>query len=89
MQNQPNQNNQDQGQGQWRVTFYEQGEEPLVEIMRTFADAWAVSAPYPGDDGLQWARSNRANVEARFAAGENSIVVSRASQVTYTVIERI
>ena len=74
---------------QWRVTFYEEGDEPLVEMMRSFADAWAVSKPYPDLDGRPWQRLEKANVEARFVAGENAIVVSRASNGTYTVIERL
>jgi hypothetical protein len=74
---------------QWRVTFYEEGDEPLVEDVNSFADAWGLAHPYPTLDGLRWKTQERANVEARFAAGENRIVVSYSSDAgTYTVIER-
>ncbi len=84
----------DQQQNQWRVTFYEEGEEPLVEVMRTFADAWAVAQPYPEDDGLAWRFAGaRAQIKARFddPQGERSIRVCWVEGVngTYTFIERL
>lgn len=79
-----------QQQDQWRVTFYEKGDEPLVEMMRSFADAWALAQPYPEDDGLAWHFAGaRAQIKARFEAGENSIRVCWVDNETYTVVERI
>ena len=52
---------------QWRVTFYEEGEEPHTEIMRTFADAWAVAQPWPEEmAGRNWNFEVRAGVRQRF-----------------------
>ncbi len=70
----------------WEVIFYEDGEEPLTEIMNNFQDAWALAQPNPQEDGLAWTTLNRANVMWRFDNGETWIVVSRASENTYTVI---
>jgi hypothetical protein len=77
---------------QWRVTFYEAGEEPLVEVMRSFADAWALAQPNPEDDGLPWRFAGaRAQIKARFEAGEQIITVCWVDGVngTYNVIERM
>ena len=58
-------------------------------VTNHFPDAWALAQPYPTLDGLHWTTLERANVEARFGAGENRIVVSYSSDAgTYTVIER-
>ena len=42
-----NANNNPLANHQWRVTFHEEGDQPHVEIMRTFADAWALAQPWP------------------------------------------
>lgn len=84
--------NNQQNSDRWRVTFYEEGEEPLVEDMRSFADAWALAQPNPEDDGLAWRFAGaRAQIKARFEAGENSIRVCWVDGVngTYTVVERV
>lgn len=85
-------NNQQQ-QDQWRVTFYEEGEEPIVEIMRSFADAWALAQPNPEEDGLAWRFEPRAQVLARFQdpQANHTIRVCWVEGVngTYNVIERL
>jgi hypothetical protein len=83
-------NNQEQNQ--WRVTFYEVGEEPIVEVMSSFADAWALAQPNPEDDGLDWRFVGaRVQIKARFDAGEQIITVCWVNGVngTYNVIERL
>ena len=76
-------------QAQWRVTFYEAGEEPYSEITRRFSSAWAITRPYPENDGLAWQNMTRAEAVVRFNEGRNQICVSWVDQLTRTVLERI
>ena len=75
---------------QWRTIFYEGGEVPLVEILRTFADAWALAQPYPDPVGPRWSFLARANAKAHFEAGGGPLTVCwvEGNPQTYTVIER-
>ena len=93
---------QGQGQGQnqdkppvyqWRITFYEDGEETIEEVFTGyFCAAWAISFPHPDEDGYDWHIVKRLDLEARFAAGQNNIVASwdiENELLTYTRIERL
>ena len=60
---------------QWKTVHYEQGEEPIADIMTRFRDAWILALPYPHLDGKIWHMEKQDEVEARFAAGESAIVV--------------
>ena len=71
-----NMNQNFQMNGQWRVTFYEVDEQPIEEIMRSFADAFALSLPDPQHEP-GWASMRRAEVVAAFAAGAAEVVVAR------------
>ena len=73
----------------WRVTYYEEGEEPYSDDMTRFADAWRLARPYPALDGLQWVTLKRYDVEAFFANGQNNICVSWVDQTTRTVLTKI
>jgi len=71
-----NQNINMQMNGQWRVVFYEVDEQPVEEIMRSFADAFALALPDPlMEPG--WTSLRRAEVVAAFAAGAAEVVVAR------------
>ena len=59
-------------QYQWAVTWTPEGE---VEIMKSFADAWALSQPYP-DDNIPWTYTRKADIRARFHAGETRVRVA-------------
>lgn len=85
---------QGQNQEQWRVTYYEEGEEPYTEIVTRFSTAWVLSKPYPQLDGLAWVITNKANIRADFEAGQNDICVSwvpvgAGVPTTRTVITRL
>ena len=73
----------------WRVTYYEEGEEPYSDDMAHFADAWQLTMPYPEEDGLAWQRMTLYDVESRFTNGENHICVSWYNQGTRTVLSRV
>jgi hypothetical protein len=60
---------------QWKTIHYEQGEEPIADIMTRFRDAWVLALPYPQCDGKEWHIEDRDSVEERFAAGETSVLV--------------
>jgi hypothetical protein len=74
---------------QWRVVFYEAGDQPLVEVMRSFADAWAVAQPYPHEDGLPWVIGNRNNIKATLEVQAGPLTVASVDGQTYTTIERL
>jgi hypothetical protein len=74
---------------QWRITWYEDGEEPLVEVVSSFADAWALSQPYPHEDGLQWQWIGRNVAMQRFAEGEQVVCASWVDNATRTIVERM
>jgi hypothetical protein len=59
-------------QYQWAVTWTPEGEE---EIMKSFADAWALSQPYP-DNNIPWIYTRKAEIRARFHTGETKIRVA-------------
>ncbi len=78
-------------QEQWRVVFYEVDEEPIEEIMSSFADAWALAQPDPQHE-RGWRIQRRADVIAAFAAGEQDMIVAHhPNGVGYgrTVISRV
>jgi hypothetical protein len=58
---------------QWAVTWAPEGE---VEIMKNFADAWAIAQPYPEDDGPDWTYTRKAEVRALFHAGVKKVKVA-------------
>jgi len=76
---------------QWRVTFYEDGEDTFEEVFTGyFCAAWAISFPHPDEDGYDWHILKKDDLQARFNAGENNITVSwdiENADSTYTVIE--
>lgn len=76
-------------QYQWRVTFYEAGEEPYSELMSRFSSAWILSLPYPHLDGLNWHRLQRQELVDRLNNGDNQICVSWVNDLTRTVLERL
>ena len=52
---------------QWRVTFYEEGDEPHVEIMSTFSSAWALAQPWPEEMAMHdWSFVLKEDARARF-----------------------
>jgi hypothetical protein len=65
--------NQNQGQDQvrWHVTYVEDDD---TEIFDRWADAWAYAQP--DADGRDWRWSKKADIQARFDAGENNITVA-------------
>jgi hypothetical protein len=62
-------------QEQWRVVFYDVDEQPIEEIMSSFADAWALAQPDPQHE-RGWRIQRRADVVAAFAAGEQDMIVA-------------
>ena len=73
---------------QWRVTWHEEGEEDVVEIMTSWSDAWAISQPLEPEGG--WLYTQKDVVYNRFQNGENSINVAwKADQSERVVIERL
>jgi len=78
-------------QEQWEVTYHYPDEPPEPEIHRSFAIAFAASQPYPDDD-VEWRYTRRADIEARFNAGENTIRVAWSHlhpEQTYVTIRRL
>ena len=73
---------------QWRVTFYEEGEEPIVEVVSSFDTAWALSRPCPEEAHLEWALEQRSVVTARFQ-NESVVCVAYVDLATRNVIEKI
>jgi hypothetical protein len=74
---------------QWRITWYEDGEEPMVEVVSSFADAWALAQPYPDEDGLQWRWTPRQDARLQFANGSQAVVAAWVDNTTRTVVERM
>ncbi len=73
------------------MVFYEVDEEPIEEIMGSFADAWALAQPDPQHE-RGWRIQRRADVVAAFAAGEQDMIVAHhPNGVGYgrTVISRV
>jgi hypothetical protein len=65
-------------QGQWRVTWLVQGEQPEVDVMNRWADAWALAQPWPeerGEDG-GWLYTRRLSALEAFQNGAASVVVA-------------
>ena len=58
---------------QWAVTWVPEGEE---EVMKNFADAWAISQPYPEDNGPAWIYTRKADIRALFHAGVKKVRVA-------------
>ena len=73
---------------QWRVTFYEEGEEPIVEVVSSFDTAWALSRPCPEEAHLGWALEQRSVVTERFQ-NESVVCVAYVDLATRNVIEKI
>jgi hypothetical protein len=64
--------------GPWRVTWYEDGDQPETEVMVRWADAWALAQPWAeelGDDG-GWLYTRRAEALAAFENGAESVTVA-------------
>jgi hypothetical protein len=72
---------------QWRVTWYEEGDEPYTEIMGRFGDAWALAQPYPDDDGLDWHFTRRADI-LNALLQEPVVTVAWVDNATRTTLER-
>ena len=84
-------NQQQNPENQWEVTYHYPGEVPEPEIWQSFASAFAFSQPNQ-DENEYWRYAQRADIQARFAAGENDIRVAWsaiAPNETYVVIRRI
>ena len=78
-------------QEQWEVTYHDPDEIAEPEIFRTFANAFAFSQPYPDED-VEWRYTRRADIEARFMAGENNIRVAWSNlqpEQVYVTIRRL
>lgn len=89
--NQQQQQNQPAPQEQWEVTYHYPGEPPEPEIWRSFATAFAFSQPNQ-DEEVEWRYTRRADIEERFAAGENNIRVAWSHlhpEQTYVTIRRL
>lgn len=79
-------------QGQWEVTYHWPDEAPEPEMFGSFAIAFAFSQPNPDDDDYDWRYTRRAEIEARFGAGENNIRVAWSAQqpdAVYVTIRRL
>lgn len=82
---------------QWRVTFHEAGEDPHVEIMNSFSNAWALAQPWPEEmEEHDWNFELKEDVRQRFLfAAQNPdspnadrfIRVCWVDNETYTAIE--
>lgn len=70
---------------QWRVTWYEQGEDDVMEMFDRFADAWAISQP-AAEPGVDWRYTLRDQVSARFIQGEQSIIVAWTDDMLQRVV---
>jgi hypothetical protein len=75
----------------WRVTFFEKGEEPIVDNMRRLRDAWVLAQPYPDVDGKDWVIEAWETVKAKFEEEKaTSMLVAWASDHTaHTIIDKI
>lgn len=58
---------------QWKVTWAPEGDE---ELMKNFADAWAIAQPYPDENGPNWTYTRKAEVRALFHAGVKKVRVA-------------
>ena len=79
-------------QDQWEVTYHWPDEAPEPELFNRFANAFAFSQPNPDDDDYDWRFTRRAEVQARFAAGENNIRVAWSAHMpeqVYVIIRRL
>lgn len=77
---------------QWRITWYEEGEVLyVVEVAGGFADAWALTQPYPypDEDELPWQWLPRADAQLQFANGTQSVVVAWVGSMNRIVVERL
>ncbi len=77
---------------QWEVIYHYPDEAPEPEIFGYFGFAFAFSQPNPDDDDYDWRYTRRADIEARFAAGENNIRVAWSAQMEdqiYVTIRRL
>ena len=80
-----------QNQDQWEVVYQCPGEMPEPEIYRSLSIAFASSQPNQ-DAEVEWRYTQRADIEARFAAGENDIHVAWSAlrpDQTYVIIRRL
>jgi hypothetical protein len=76
---------------QWEVTYHWEDEASEPELFNRFANAFAFSQPNPDDD-YDWRYTRRAEIEARFAAGENNILVAWSAHMAeqvYVTIRRM
>jgi hypothetical protein len=79
-------------QDQWEVTYHWEDEASEPELFNRFANAFAFSQPNPDDDDYDWRYTRRAEIEARFAAGENNIRVAWSAHMAeqvYVTIRRL
>ena len=77
---------------QWEVIYHWPDEAPEPEQFNRFATAFAFSQPNPDDDDYDWRYTRRAEIEARFAAGENNIRVAWSAHMpeqVYVTIRRL
>lgn len=72
---------------QWRITWYEEGDEPFTEVIGHFSDAWALAQPYPDDDGLDWHFTRRADA-LNALLQEPIVTVAWVDNLTRTTLER-
>ena len=76
---------------QWRVTWYDADDEPVVEVVRAFADAWAISQPGDDDDDLDWRFTTRqATLDSFNQDGVATVTVAWTTDNAHrVVIERL
>jgi hypothetical protein len=85
------------GVAQWRIRWVDPGGEPFDELCSRWNDVWALSRQPVGagdddDEGEETHYEVKANVEARFAAGENNIKVAwivGQKDICYVVIQKL
>lgn len=70
---------------QWKVIWSPEGDE---EIMKSFADAWAIAQPYPDDNGPAWNYTRKAEIHALFEAGVAKVRVAWSEGNAAVWIER-
>jgi hypothetical protein len=76
---------------QWEVTDHAPNEELIKALFNRLAIAFAFSQPIQ-DENEYWRYAQREDIEARFAAGENTIRVAWAHlnpDHTYVTIRRL
>lgn len=65
-------------QNQWRIRVIIPGEEPEIDIARSFADAFAIAVSIPEleeEQGIAWIYSRRAEARAAFEQGAQELKV--------------